>query len=304
MGLCSLLIAVHRFHFPLQGASLTAARILIWVWSQCVSTDSCFIVSFSGFPSFSLSLSLNSITITIAHPPLPCIAAQYLGIPGEADFLNRGVSACATCDGAAPRFRKVPLVVVGGGDTAAEEALFLTRFASEVHVVHRRGVLRASKVMAKRLINNPKVVMQWNSVAKRVVGDADTGVTGVVVADAATGAERTIPASGYFSAIGHEPLSKLVKDLTDLVRLPCLLCVHLLTLSLSLSPSLDLGGAQDDAGYVVPHPELGGKTYTKVPGLFACGDVQDKVYRQAVTAAGSGCEAALDATRYLEALDA
>ena len=186
------------------------------------------------------------------------------------------MSACATCDGAAPRFRGSPLVVVGGGDTAAEEALFLSRFASQVHVVHRRGVLRASKVMAKRLVNHPKVVMEWNSVVKRVEGDAEKGVTGIVVADVESGKERTIPAAGYFSAIGHEPLSKLVKGMTDL----------------------------DEAGYVIPHPELGGKTYTKVPGLFACGDVQDKVYRQAVTAAGSGCEAALDATRYLEALDA
>lgn len=198
--------------------------------------------------------------------------AKYLGLKGEETYANRGVSACATCDGALPRFRKKPLVVVGGGDTAAEEAMFLARFASKVYVVHRRDELRASKVMAKRLVSHPKVEMKWNSVVKDLLGD-DKGLNQVIIENTQTKETETLDVAGYFAAIGHKPNSDLVSDLVD----------------------------TDEAGYIVTKPD---STYTKVEGLFACGDVQDNVYRQAVTAAGSGCAAAIDATRWLEAKEA
>ena len=196
--------------------------------------------------------------------------AKYLGLPSEETYMNRGVSACATCDGALPRFRNKPLVVVGGGDTALEEAIFLTNYASKVHVVHRRDKFRASKIMADRAIANPKIVCEWNSVVDEVLGDAKLGVTGVRVKDVQTGATRDIECTGYFSAIGHKPNTDLFVGLLDM----------------------------DETGYLITKP---GTTYTKIEGVFAAGDVQDKVYRQAITAAGSGCMAAIDCTRWLEA---
>ena len=202
--------------------------------------------------------------------------AKYLGLPSEAAFANKGVSACATCDGAAPRFRKKPLVVVGGGDTAMEEATFLTRFASRVYVVHRRDQLRASAVMAHRAQKNEKITFLLNAAVDEIVGDEQHGVTHVVVRNLLTGERQTIEAAGYFSAIGHKPNSELVKDLA--------------------------GIELDASGYVVTSPH--GTPRTKVPGLFACGDLMDPVYRQAITAAGSGCMAALEATRFLEAKEA
>jgi thioredoxin reductase (NADPH) len=196
--------------------------------------------------------------------------AKYLDIPGETEYLNRGVSACATCDGALPRFRNKPIVVVGGGDTAAEEALFLARFASKVYLVHRRDELRASKVMVKRVLEHEKIEMVWNTVATGLIGD-DTGLTGVDLLNRDTGYVKTLECSGFFVAIGHHPNSDIVKGLVDL----------------------------DEVGYIITE---GKTTKTGVDGLFACGDVQDSIYRQAVTAAGSGCSAAIDCTRYMESL--
>ncbi len=199
--------------------------------------------------------------------------AKYLGIKSEETFMNRGVSACATCDGALPRFRDKPLVVIGGGDTAMEEAIFLTNFASHVHVVHRRDELRASKIMADRAIAHEKITIEWNSVVDEVLGDDASGVTGVRLRDVNTDATREIPATGYFSAIGHKPNTDLFTGVLD----------------------------TDATGYLVTQAD---STKTNIEGVFAAGDVQDSVYRQAVTAAGSGCMAALDASRWLEVQEA
>jgi len=194
--------------------------------------------------------------------------AKRLTLPGEDRLWQRGISACAVCDGALPLFRNKPLVVIGGGDTAAEEASYLTKFGSKVYVVHRRDELRASAIMAKRLIENPKVEMVWNSVAVEAVG-ADT-LVGVKVKNVHSGEVRLLEAAGLFYAIGHEPNTAF------------------------------LGGqlTLDETGYIVTRP---GTTQTSVEGVFACGDVQDKVWRQAITAAGTGCMAALEAERFLHA---
>lgn len=199
--------------------------------------------------------------------------AKYLGLPSEEAFMNRGVSACATCDGALPRFRNKPLVVVGGGDTAMEEALFLANFASTVHVVHRRDQLRASPIMGQRAMDHEKIVFEWNSVVDEILGDDASGVTGVRIKDVNTGEARELEAAGYFSAIGHKPNTDLFVDVLDM----------------------------DELGYLVCQPD---SAYTNVEGIFAAGDVRDKVYRQAITAAGTGCMAALDCQRWLEAREA
>lgn len=195
--------------------------------------------------------------------------AKYLGLESEEKFMNRGVSACATCDGALPRFRNKPLVVVGGGDTAMEESLFLANFASKVHVVHRRDKFRASKIMGDRVVASEKIQVEWNSTIDEVLGTDKDGVTGVRLKDVHSGELREIACAGYFSAIGHKPNTDLFKGILDM----------------------------DETGYLITKPD---STYTKIEGVFAAGDVQDKVYRQAVTAAGSGCMAAIDAARWLE----
>jgi thioredoxin reductase (NADPH) len=200
-------------------------------------------------------------------------SAKYLGIPSEEVFLNRGVSACATCDGALPRFRNRPVVVLGGGDTAMEEALFLTKFASHVHIIHRRDKFRASPIMAERAVNHPKITAEWNSVVQEIVGNDTEGVTGTVLRDVVSGETRNVACAGYFAAIGHKPNTDVFAGVLDL----------------------------DETGYIIARPD---STYTKIPGVFACGDVKDKTYRQAVTAAGSGCMAAIDATRWLESQEA
>lgn len=196
-------------------------------------------------------------------------SAKYLGLPAEQNFLNRGVSACATCDGALPRFRNKPVVVVGGGDSAMEEALFLSRFAERVHVVHRRDKFRASKIMADRVLAHPKIVVEWNSVVEDIIGNDKDGVTAVLLKNVQTEQIREIPCSGYFCAIGHKPNTDLFKDYLEL----------------------------DEQGYIITKPN---RTATNIEGVFACGDVQDSYYRQAITAAGSGCMAGIEATRWLE----
>lgn len=191
-------------------------------------------------------------------------AARYLGVPGEQRLLGHGVSSCATCDGFF--FRDQDIAVVGGGDSAMEEATFLTKFARTVTIIHRREEFRASKIMLERARANEKIRWQLNSEVLEVLGE--NTVTGVRLADTQTGAESTLDVSGFFLAIGHDPRSELVRDQVD----------------------------TDPEGYVrVQSPS----TYTTVDGVFACGDLVDHVYRQAVTAAGSGCAAAIDAERWL-----
>lgn len=196
--------------------------------------------------------------------------ANYLGLESEKRFKNQGVSACAVCDGALPRFRNKPLVVVGGGDTAMEESDYLSKFASKVYIVHRRDTFRASKVMAERAIKNPKIEVKWNSVVDEVLGTDNDGVTGVRI-KSTTDAKKTeqLAASGYFCAIGHTPNTDFLKGQL----------------------------ATTDKNYLkwtVPF-----RTNTSVEGVFAAGDVADDYYRQAITAAGTGCMAALDAERWL-----
>ena len=197
--------------------------------------------------------------------------ARWLGLPSEEKFKGFGVSACATCDGFFYRGKEV--VVIGGGNTAVEEALFLTNFASKVTVIHRRDSFRAEKILQERLFKNPKVEVVWNHTVEEIVGtDAPLGVTGVRAKDVNSGEERVIPCDGFFVAIGHAPASELVKDQLELHH----------------------------GGYVKVEP---GTTRTSIEGVFAAGDLTDHTYRQAITSAGMGCMAALDAERWLAEQD-
>ncbi|MFH1862593.1 MAG: thioredoxin-disulfide reductase [bacterium] len=194
--------------------------------------------------------------------------ARWLGIPTEAKYRGHGVSACATCDGFF--FREKKIVVVGGGDSAMEEATFLTKFAHQVTIVHRREELRASKIMQEKAANNPKIAFAYNSVIDEIVGEEDPPrVTGIRLKNVKNGSTQFLPIDGVFMAVGHIPNSQIFKGQLKM----------------------------DEDGYIITD----GKTSkTSLPGVFACGDVQDRRYRQAVTAAGSGCMAALDAEKYLE----
>ena len=192
--------------------------------------------------------------------------ARYLGIEGEQALIGHGLTACATCDGAF--YRDVPVCVVGGGDSACEEATFLTRFASKVYLIHRRDQLRASKAMQQRVLSNPKIEPVWNSTIAAYSTDESGELNAVTLKDTVTGEERSLEVKCVFMAIGHSPNSKFLGDLVDV----------------------------DDAGFII---RSNGGTATKTPGLFAAGDVADPVYRQAVSAAGMGCWAAIEAERYL-----
>jgi thioredoxin reductase (NADPH) len=198
--------------------------------------------------------------------------ARWLGLPSEKAFSGQGVSACATCDGFF--FRGKPVAVVGGGNTAVEEALYLSQMASRVTLVHRRGELRAEKVLQDRLFRNPNVTIVWHSVVEEVLGQqAPRAVAGLRLRDVRTGALSELAVEGVFIAIGHDPATGLVKGQL----------------------------AMDGSGYVITEPD---STRTSVPGVFAAGDVQDRIFRQAVTAAGSGCMAALEAEKFLAGIEA
>jgi len=233
-----------------------------------IVTDDIVKVDFKKHPFTLTSLegqTVETLTVILAMGA----RANYLGLPSEDRFKNNGVSACAVCDGALPRFRNKPLVVVGGGDSAVEEGTYLTKFASVVYLVHRREQLRASKIMQQRALNNPKISMKWNRQLAEVLGTDDKGVTGARLKSTTDNKVEEVECGGVFLAIGHTPN-------TDF-----------------------LGGqiALNDKGYVKwVKPQ---RTFTSVEGVFASGDVADDYYKQAVTAAGTGCMAALDAERWL-----
>lgn len=191
-------------------------------------------------------------------------SAKWLGIPGEERLQNLGVSACAVCDGFF--FRKQDVAIVGGGDTAAEEATYLAKICKTVHLLVRRDEMRASKIMQERVLNTPNIIVHWNTSPEEVLGD--DGVSGVRLRNNKTQEISKLEVTGFFVAIGHQPNTDIFADWLD----------------------------RDDSGYLIATP---GRTFTKVPGVFVSGDAQDKIYRQAVTAAGTGCMAALDAERYL-----
>ena len=222
----------------------------------------------------SAGTTLEAHTVIIATGA----SANYLGLESESKYKNFGVSACAVCDGALPRFRNKPLVVVGGGDSACEEGGYLTKFASTVYLVHRRDELRASKAMAERTLANPKIKPIWNSAVDEVLGETvthaggtDPSLTGVKIKNLKTGETQTIDAAGMFVAIGHTPNTKFLKGQVK----------------------------TDPQGFLVLQD--GARTMTSVEGVFAAGDVADPIYKQAITAAGMGCKAALDAERWLAA---
>lgn len=192
-------------------------------------------------------------------------SAKWLGLESEQTFMNRGVSACAVCDGFF--FRGQEVAVVGGGDTAAEEATYLSKLCPKVHLIVRKGEMRASKVMQERVINNPKIEIHWHSTTDEIFGD-ENGVTSVQIHNHETNTKIKLAVTGFFVAIGHQPNTQIFSDILDM----------------------------DDAGYLLTVP---GSTRMNIGGIFACGDAQDNTYRQAVTAAGTGCMAALDAERYL-----
>jgi thioredoxin reductase (NADPH) len=233
-----------------------------------IVTDDIVKVDFSRRPFKLVSLEGHKVE-TRAVIVATGARANYLGLPSEDKYKNQGVSACAVCDGALPRFRNKPLVVVGGGDSAVEEGTYLTKFASQVHLVHRRDQLRASKIMQQRALSNKKITPRWNRTLIEVLGTEKDGVTGVRLRSTVDSATEELAVSGVFLAIGHTPNTDFLEGQLKV----------------------------DDKGYVVwTKPQ---RTDTSVEGVFAAGDVADSYYKQAVTAAGSGCMAALDAERWL-----
>lgn len=274
MGQLALTTEVENFPgFPegIQGPQLMMQmRAQAERFGTRIATEDVVSVDLSRRP-FVVNDSAGNTVETLALVVATGASANYLGLESEQRFKNRGVSACAVCDGALPRYRNQPVVVVGGGDSAVEEATYLTKFASVVYVVHRRDKLRASPIMARRLLENPKVKPVWNSVVVEVLGDDDRGMTAVRVKNVVSGELSIIEAPGMFVAIGHTPNTAF------------------------------LGGQVrcDEKGYIVLTDPF--RTATSVEGVFAAGDVADPIYRQAITAAGMGCKAALDAERWLAA---
>jgi thioredoxin reductase (NADPH) len=233
-----------------------------------IVTDDIVKVDFKSHP-FRLWDSSGEVTEALSVVVATGARANYMGLPSEEAFKNRGVSACAVCDGALPRFRNKPLIVVGGGDSAVEEATYLAKFASRVFLVHRRDRLRASKIMAERAAANQKIEFVWNHTLNEVRGTEKDGVTGVVLSSTVNAGSKTLDATGLFLAIGHTPNTGFLDGQVQL----------------------------SDKQYIVLTTPF--RTHTSVPGVFAAGDVADDYYRQAITSAGSGCMAALDAERWL-----
>jgi len=235
-----------------------------------IVTDDVADVDFDSHPfevATSQGEAYDALTVIVATGA----TANYLGLPSEERFKNNGVSACAVCDGALPRFRNQPLAVIGGGDSAVEEADYLTKTASKVYVVHRRDELRASKIMAKRAMDNPKIEILWNRTLAEVLGTDADGVTGVRLNSTAGEDDLEVEIAGMFLAVGHTPNTAFLKGKLELTK-------------------------KKYIKRTVPF-----RTNTSVDGVFAAGDVADDYYRQAITAAGSGCMAALDAERWLAA---
>ena len=262
---------------PHEGHGVTGPELMELMRQQAVNfgtrivTDDITKVDFSQRP-FRLFPAEGGVVEARCVIVATGASANWLGLPSEEHYKNRGVSACAVCDGALPRFRNRPLVVVGGGDSAVEEATYLTKFASMVHLVHRRDELRASKIMAQRAFDNPKITIHFNHALAEVLGD-DTGVTGVRLASTVGGTdqqtEQKVEAAGVFLAIGHTPNTAFLDGQLELT----------------------------EKKYIVWKKHF--RTATSVEGVFAAGDVADDYYRQAISAAGTGCMAALDAERWL-----
>ena len=254
------------FEHGIQGPELMAAtRAQATRFGTEILPDAAIAADLAVHP-FALTLESGATVTADTLVVASGASAKYIGLPAEQKLLGFGVSACATCDGFF--FRGKEVVVVGGGDTAMEEANFLTKFASRVYLVHRRDAFRASKIMVARTLENPKVEVVLDSVPVDILGETGTGVTGVVVKNVKTGETRTLAVKGYFSAIGHRPNTAIFEGKLKM----------------------------NDVGYlVVDHPS----TRTSVPGVFAAGDVADPNYRQAISAAGEGCKAAIDAERWL-----
>ncbi|MFN4279840.1 thioredoxin-disulfide reductase [Thermosynechococcus sp.] len=255
--------------FPegIQGPELMARmRAQAERWGTEMVTEDVIRVDFHQRPFLICSAERQ----VYAHSVIICTGAtaKRLHLPGEEQYWTKGVSACAICDGAAPIFKDVELAVIGGGDSAAEEAVYLTKYGSHVHLLVRSDKMRASKAMQDRVFANPKITVHWQTEAREILGDGNL-MTGLRIINKATGKESILPVRGLFYAIGHTPNTQLFKDFLEL----------------------------DSVGYIVTHHG----THTSVEGVFAAGDVQDHEYRQAVTAAGSGCMAALDAERWLSA---
>lgn len=255
--------------FPegIQGPELMARmRAQAERWGTEMVTEDVIRVDFHQRPFLICSAERQ----VYAHSVIICTGAtaKRLHLPGEEQYWTKGVSACAICDGAAPIFKDVELAVIGGGDSAAEEAVYLTKYGSHVHLLVRSDKMRASKAMQDRVFANPKITVHWQTEAREILGDGNL-MTGLRIINKATGEESILPVRGLFYAIGHTPNTQLFKDFLEL----------------------------DSVGYIVTHHG----THTSVEGVFAAGDVQDHEYRQAVTAAGSGCMAALDAERWLSA---